>query len=163
MPETSRPSSFTVYKNTSEGVRFLYPSDWRVDKAASSEYPATVRFRLWPRDGDLRVMFESGDTAALRNSPATLQEWRDQHLETLSNVPGTDFKLVTSKPATLSGYPAWRIDYTRVEDNDTLMGEIILMMNGTRYATVSLVSMDDPYNIYSGSPQYFVSSIEITH
>lgn len=164
LPETGSATGFREYNNTTEGIRFETPASWYILKATEPQHPGTVTIRLIQPDGKLMVAFETGDRANLKTGPATPEEWRDQILEGLPVAPyRTDYVLVASEPATLSGSPAWRIEYTALMNNRTPMrGEVFLMMNGTRGTMVTLIGRDDADGVLSEGSQHFIRSISIT-
>ncbi|OPX63111.1 MULTISPECIES: hypothetical protein [unclassified Methanoregula] len=137
------------------GISFEYPASWHMERAASAEYARTVQYTFIRPGGNFTAAFQSGDNAALKHSPATLEAWRDQYLEMLPNATyRTDYRLVASEPATLSGSPAWRIEYTALMKNGPRMrGEVFLMMNGTRGAMIALVGNDDADGALSDGPR----------
>lgn len=160
--ETGSAAGFREYANASEGVRFEFPADWYVLKATEPEHPGTVTIRFIQPDGKLMAAFETGDRANLKTAPATPEEWRDQILLGLPNATyRTNYKLVANEPATLSGSPAWRIEYTALMNKTPMRGEVFLMINGSRGTMVTLVGRDDPDGVLSAGPQHFVRTIEI--
>jgi len=164
LSETVSATGFREYANASEGIRFEFPASWYVLKATEPEHPGTVAIRFIEPRGNIMAAFETGNREYLKTAPASAEEWRDQMLKELPNATyRTDYRLVASEPVTLSGSPAWRIEYTALMNNGTPMrGEIFLMINGSRGTMVTLVGRDDVYGVLSDGPQHFVRSIEIT-
>ncbi|MGH9952026.1 MAG: hypothetical protein ACRD5J_10395 [Nitrososphaeraceae archaeon] len=122
---TNQTSGLSTYTNAEYGSEIDFPSNWEVRPASSTfsfgieGIPNTITYIRSPADQGIHDLvtisvqapgrFLDTDEMVVKTSNLTPQEYA----KIMTNLlPEHGFNLVREKAVTVSGFPAWRIEYT---------------------------------------------------
>jgi hypothetical protein len=132
-------NNFATYSNKTYRFSIQYPSDWEVKENDLISAEDVVEFTA-PDRSDFTVQvseptsYLDTDTMTLKN--LTLQQQAQSRLDMRSELafsPGWSFKEIGKNEITVSGLPAWKIEYTSGYAITLYHFEVLTTANGKIY------------------------------
>jgi hypothetical protein len=152
-------SNLLTYENSTLGIRFEYPTDWKYYLTfVSNSTVDEVRF-------DLSI---ASLTISVRDLPfffqnASIQQLTKVMTDIFNGTAGPYFKVLSSGNATLSGYPGQKMEISYNYPSQPKINEIsIFTINNGRLYSVAFDGDAAYYNTFLPTAQKIVDSFRIT-
>jgi serine/threonine-protein kinase len=161
--------SFSTYVNSTYGIKMLYPANWNKEQnisgsnSNSSKLADIVRFSPPFENNNSDKSSENFDVKVDNISdiqPVSLAKYTNDTIEDL----GKDFKIISlNKNTTMSGgSPAYKLEYTGVEQDVNLNAMIVFTMKGDKAYIITYMAEPSRYSSDLPMVQKMVNSIEIS-
>ncbi|MGI9022272.1 MAG: hypothetical protein ACR2HV_03350 [Acidimicrobiales bacterium] len=148
------PAGSTTLRHSS-GVTLDHPPTWTVEPSSSSG-PLVVLF-IDPTTG---VPFRRNVNIQRSGpDPVTLDELTQRHLKQISEIPGSSTGEVG--PTTLSGFPAYRVDYRGTVDSEEFRSLAVWTVRGDTAWVVTYTSDPARYDAALPDVERVLTSIQL--
>jgi serine/threonine-protein kinase len=162
-PEQSNNSSnFLTYENLSFGIKILYPSNWDKQENTSSSSNNSTLYDVVKFSPPLKNSSNIIGKLAIKVDnisdikPTTLANYADAIISDLKQ----DFRVIESN-ATLAGNPAYKVEYTGLEESVDLQAMLVMAIKGDRVYIISYTAEPEKYSYYLPTVQKMIDSFEI--
>jgi serine/threonine-protein kinase len=162
-PEQSNNSSnFLTYENLSFGIKILYPANWDKQENTSSSSNNSTLYDIVKFSPPLKNSSNIIGKLAIKVDnisdikPTTLANYADAIISDLKQ----DFRVIESN-ATLAGNPAYKVEYTGLEESVDLQAMLVMAIKGDRVYIISYTAEPEKYSYYLPTVQKMIDSFEI--